>query len=399
MTTTADAHDGDLASFDFRNPAPDYAWDPFGATSDLRVGHAVWSTTWGGFWILTNAEDVRACLQNSTLFSSSGGFGIPAREKDRPIIPLELDPPEHAKYRQVLAPFFGPGSVNRLWPSLSEAAAVMVDEFAQDGHCEFMAQFAQRFPTRAMVAMLGLPVDDTPELVRWNHEFLHFRSIENPVGTELEAAQRIERYLAAAIRSRSVQPRDDLISQLVAAEVDGRPITADEVMSLVFQLFIAGLDTVTAVLGRSFLYLAERPQLQAALQDPALLDGAVEELLRMFPIALVTRTATSDVDFGGVHIRKGERILIDFDFWNRDSTEFERPDECNYSRQHNRHLSFGAGRHRCLGSHLARVELAVALKEFVARVPRFRLAGDAAPTPYADLVRGVTALPLAWDVP
>jgi cytochrome P450 len=397
-TTTAGAHNGDFASFDFRNPDPAYAWDPFGATAELRGGHAVWSTAWGGFWILNDAEDVRTCLQDSTLFSSSGGFGIPAREKDRRIIPLELDPPDHAKYRQVLGPFFGPRSVSQLWPSLREAAAAMVDDFVQDGHCEFMAQFSQRFPTRAMVTMLGLPVGDTPELVRWNHEFLHFRSIENPVGTERDAAERIERYLGAAIRSRTEQPRDDLISQLIAAEIDGRPITEDEVMSLVFQLFIAGLDTVTAVLGRSFLYLAERPHLQAALQDPSLLDGAVEELLRMFPIALVTRTATRDVDFGGVRIRRGERILIDFDFWNRDPTEFERPDECNYNREHNRHLSFGAGRHRCLGSHLARVELAVALQEFVARIPAFRLARDTAPAPYADLVRGVTALPLAWDV-
>jgi len=387
------------SGYNFRDTSPHYVLDPFAATNDLRIGRALWSDTWGGFWTLTSGKDVRDCLQDSELFSSSGGFGIPARQKDTRIIPLELDPPEHGKYRQALAPFFGPRSVALLEESLRRSAAALIDSFASDGHCEFMAQFAAKFPTAAMVATLGLPVEDTAKFVQWNHDFLHHHSIgDNTDGGELSAAQKIENYLAEAVRIRQATPRDDLITHLLEAVIDERPITTDEVVSIAFQLFIAGLDTVTAVLGRSFLYLARNPSdLARLIADPALTPNAVEELLRLFPIAIVTRTATRDVEFAGVSIRAGERVLIDMDFWNRDIAEFADPNDCDFARPNNRHISFGAGRHRCLGSHLARLELTVAMEEFHKRIPQYRLDEQAPPTPYADLVRGVNDLTLVWD--
>jgi cytochrome P450 len=384
--------------YNFRDTSPDYVLDPFVATRELRIGRAVWSNTWGGFWTLTSGKDVRDCLQDSALFCSSGGFGIPARQKDTRIIPLELDPPEHGKYRQALAPFFGPPAVGRLEQSLRQAAGDLIDGFVNDGRCEFMGQFAAKFPTAAMVAMLGLPVEDTAKFVQWNHEFLHHHSIgDNADGGELSAAQKIENYLAEAVRFRQETPLDDMISNLMQAKIDGRPITTEEVVAVAFQLFIAGLDTVTAVLGRSFLYLARnQPDRAALVADPGLTAGAVEELLRLFPIAIVTRTATHDVEFAGVSIREGERILIDMDFWNRDVAEFANPDDCDFARPNNRHISFGAGRHRCLGSHLARLELRIALEEFHRRIPEYRLDDQTPPSPYADLVRGVNDLTLVW---
>ncbi|MCW2495133.1 cytochrome P450 [Jatrophihabitans sp.] len=389
----------EFSGYNFRDTSPEYVLDPFVATRDLRVGRALWSPTWGGFWTLTSGKDVRDCLQDSTLFSSSGGFGIPARQKERKIIPVELDPPEHGKYRQALAPFFGPRAVGLLDESLRRAAGELIDSFVQDGRCEFMSQFAAKFPTASMVAMLGLPVEDTAMFVQWNHEFLHAHSIaDNSAGGELDAAQKIENYLAEAVRARQVKPLDDMISHLMEASIDGRSISVDEVVSIAFQLFIAGLDTVTAVLGRSFLYLAtNQADLSRLVADPSLRDSAVEELLRLFPIAIVTRTATRDADFAGVRIREGQRILIDMDFWNRDLAEFVDPDACNFARTNNRHISFGAGRHRCLGSHLARLELGIAIDEFHKRIPEYRLDEDAPPTPFADLIRGVNDLTLVWD--
>jgi len=400
MTSTqSESRSDPRAGYNFRDTSPDYVLDPFVATNDLRIGQAFWTDSWGGFWTLTNGKDVRDCLQDAELFSSSGGFGIPAREKDTRIIPLELDPPEHGKYRQALGAFFGPKAVALLEGPLRQAAGGLIDEFLPDGRCEFISQFAAKFPTSAMVATLGLPVDDTAKFVQWNHDFLHHHSIgDQSEGGELSAAQRIENYLTEAVETRREAPRDDLITRLLKAEIDGRSITTEEAVSIAFQLFIAGLDTVTAVLGRSFLYLAQnQSDLAQLVADPALTTGAVEEMLRLFPIAIVTRTATRDVEFAGVSIRKGDRVLIDMDFWNRDTAEFADPNHCDFARTHNRHITFGAGRHRCLGSHLARLEVTIAMEEFHKRIPRYRLDEQAPPVPYADLVRGVNELTLLWD--
>jgi cytochrome P450 len=375
--------------------------DPFGVFDAARGKRAFFSPTYGGYWVLTGAADIREAFQHPELFSSRI-TGIPPTPRPRKLLPLELDPPEHGRFRHPLAAVFSPQAVARLEPAIRATCRALVDGIADGGSAELLADFAVPFPTTIFVEILGLPDAEAPRFAAWNHALLHAH--DRPE-VRAEAKGQIAGYLDELVTRRMAEVAagegraDDLFAVLVQAEVDGRPLTRDEIFDYVFLLFIAGLDTVTAALGFSFAHLARNAEHRKALvADEALIPQAVEELLRAYSVVNPARTVTGDVEFAGACLREGDRVLLATVLANRDPAEFDDPTDVRFDRPSNRHLAFGAGPHRCLGSHLARCELQVALEEFHRRIPDYRIADGAVIRAHGGGAMGVDHLPLVWEV-
>jgi cytochrome P450 len=395
--TTAPAHvpESLIVDFDYHSD-PGFLADPYAALDRVRARRVFFSPRYGGYWVLTRYEDIRAVFQDPQTFSSAE-VAIPTGHFPRVLRPLALDPPEHGLYRKILSGAFSPPVAARREEEVRAVCRSLVEAFSGSGECELVNDFAKPLPTTIFVGMMGLPHAEAGQLVAWNDALLH--DYDDP-GSRREAATSINEYLAGVVqerRRRGTGPADDLIGMLIGSRVGDRDITDEEILDCLFLLFIAGLDTVTAVLGFSFWSLARRPDLQQRIvEDPGIVDTAVEELLRAHAIVNPARTATADATIAGdVRVRAGDRVLLATAFATRDPLEFDRPDVIDFDRQNNRHLAFGAGPHRCLGSHLARIELRVALQEFHRRIPRFRLDGHE-PIVHGGGVFGIDQLRLAW---
>jgi cytochrome P450 len=380
----------------------DYAVDPLedGSPVDgylkFRGEAPFWSPVAGGFWVLTDQESIRACLQDADTFSNRNiGLGYDGRP-GLVMIPEQLDPPEHTKYRRLLSPHFTPGAAARLEPEVRRIVVAEIDRFVEDGACDFVEQFAGRFPQIVFLQhILNFPVEEMETFLEWERDMMHH---PRDVAAAEQAAQSLLGFLRRTIAERAARPMaDDLITSLLAASVDGRPMTEEEVLSIAYLLFLAGLDTVTAALSFGFHLLAREPALRREIvDDPALAPAAVEELLRYHSFVSPIRTATRDVEFHGVTMRTGDRILPASALAARDPNEFPDPDVVDFHRAANRHIAFGAGPHRCLGSNLARVEFKVALEEWHRRIPRYELDPSGEVRFHAAGVLGVDTLPLRW---
>lgn len=380
---------------------PDLLADPFGRFDELRA-------TYRSFhdpapprpaWVLLRYADVHEAFQRYDVFSSHGCLDPPAGETRvfPPLIPEELDPPEHTKYRQLLTPLFTPGRMDALEPSIRAHCVSLIEGFLGDGGCDLVSQFARRYPTIIFMRLMGLPVEDADMFLDWADRLMHSNADNDPDGTaRTAAAMDIYGYLGTLLAQRREDARDDIVSYLLGCEIDGRPLDDQELLQITFLLYMAGLDTVAGALGYMFRHLAEvgddRHRLVA---DPSIVPGAVEELLRAYSIVTPVRVVTRDVDFAGCPMRKGDRVLLPTLSADRDD-EFGDGTSVRLDREVNRHLAFGAGPHRCLGSHLARLELRVALQEWHARIPDYRVADRAALRQHVAGVAGYDRLPLAW---
>jgi cytochrome P450 len=386
-----------VRDFDYHQGAA-FLVDPFAALDRARGDRAFFSTAYGGYWVLTRAADIREAFQHPDLFSSAQ-FSIPAGAYPRTMRPLALDPPDHTRYRQPLAPLFAPGPIARREPELRRVCAGLVDGFAPAGRSDLVADLARPFPTTVFVSMLGLPLAEATTFEQWNHDLTH--AYHDPE-LRKSAARSIIEYLDEVVTARQkkdADDREDVLSALVRTEVDGRPLDHEELVDYAFMLFVAGLDTVTAMLGFSFYCLATRPDIRARLvAEPALVRGAVEEFLRAYAIINPARVVTRDVTFAGVEMRAGDRLLLSTPLASRDPEEVDQADVVLIDREVNRHLAFGAGPHRCVGSHLARLELAIAVDEVLARIPDFHLATGEQPVVHAGGSFGVDRLVVEWEV-
>jgi cytochrome P450 len=374
----------------------DFLRDPFVAFRDLRDARVLWSPRHGGYWILTRIEDIRTALQRPHDFSSRA-TGIPAHvSRAEKLAPLELDPPEHTGYRRAIAPLFAPKAVTARTAAIDRTCAEFLDAVAGRGRAEFVADFAQPFPTVVFTNILGLPAGEAAKFVRWNNLLLH--SQDQPE-VRRSAGIEINDYLRELIADRHANPRDDVVSALLASDIEGRPATRAQVQNLCFLLFVAGLDTVTAALTWSFHFLAGHPEHRRQLVErPELLPGAVEELLRVHSFINPARTLTRDVEFAGVTMREGERVLLSTTLAGQDSDEFADVLEVRFDRPANRHLAFGAGPHRCAGSHLARDEIRTALRQWHARIPDYRIDEREPVSIHAGGAMGLDRLSLVWEV-
>ena len=385
-----------VRAFDYHIDA-EFLNDPFARFDRARGDRAFYSESQGGYWVLTRAEDIHAAFQQPHIFSSEQ-FAIPQGVYPRTLRPLALDPPDHGRYRQPLASFFAPQVVARREPVLRDLCATLIDDFAPDGSADLLDRLARPYPTTVFMEIFGLPLAELPTFQGWSHDFLH--AYDRPE-IRAAAAKNILQYLEDFVSRRSMEgpaDRDDLFALLQNTSIEGRPLGQDELLDYAFMLFVAGLDTVTGVLGFTLWCLARRPDLQARLRaDPTLTASTVEEMLRAHSIINTARVVAIDTEFAGVAMKAGDRVLLATSLASRDPAACDRADEIVVDREVNRHLAFGAGPHRCVGSHLARLELRLAIEELLGRLPEFRLASGEPITIHGGGSIGIDRLVVQWD--
>jgi cytochrome P450 len=355
----------------------------------LMGGHSV---------MLTRYEDVLWALKHPEVFSSKDVVQI---GNEVPLIPLSVDPPDHAKYRRLLDPQFSPRKMAELEPEMRKLVNEFIDGFIDRGECDFHEDYATPLPSSFFLALVGLPQSDLPTFLQWRDNTIR----PTPTAEENEAQIRertgheITRYFEEALEERRRHPDDRLLTKLVNGEVDGRPLTQAELLGACHLLLLGGLDTVTATLDCMILYLAQHPERRDALaSDLSLVPAAVEELLRhQTPVMMVPRIVAQDHEIGGVEFKAGDSATLLLGAANVDSDEFDGATDARFDRERNRHVAFGGGPHRCLGSHLARLELHVAMEEWHRRIPVYEIA-DGAEIHYSPGIRQADNLPIRFPV-
>jgi cytochrome P450 len=348
---------------------------------------------------ISRYEDVLWALRHPEIFSSA--MDAVAIGQEQPLIPLQIDPPDHTGYRRLLNPEFTPKKMAALEADVRVLVNRLIDGFVDHGSCNFHEEFATPLPSTIFLRLLGLPQADLPMFLRWRDntvrpdvardDFEGAARIREATGREISA------YFERAIDASRQAPEEGLLGQLVRAGMNGRELTREELLGILHLLLLGGLDTVTATLDCMIAYLARHPDRRRQLvEDPSLIEPAVDELLRReTPVQVVLRTATQDVEVRGVQVRKGELVTLVLGAANGDEKQFLAADAFELADGHNHHVAFGGGPHLCLGAHLARLELRVAIEEFHRRVPDYRIA-DGAEIHYSPGIRQADQLPLVF---
>jgi len=347
-------------------------------------------------WYLLGFEDQREAFQKSDIFSSRVVSPIIDQKDQPPWIPLTLDPPEHQKYRRLLNPWFTETTAKEITPRVRERCIELIESFRSSGRCDLVTDFARLYPTHIFMKIMGLPVEESGKFLRWIDELMHTSDAADPDRSlRLRTQQEISQYLGELINARRTEPRDDLVSYLTRASIDDRQLTDMELLAISFLLYMAGLDTVAGMLTYIFRHLAEHPDHRNRLREyPQTIPDAVEEFLRYYAIVTTARLVSRDVEFAGCPMRAGDRVVLPTAASGRDPKQLADADKFIIDRPENRHLSFGAGPHRCLGSHLARVELAVAIEEWHQRIPDYSVPAGADVPEYTGTQMGIASLPL-----
>lgn len=349
--------------------------------------------------IVSGRADIDAILRNADVFSS--GSSAADLGNIRPLIPLQIDPPDHRKYRKLFDPLFSPHAMRELEAPIERLANELIDGFIDEDEIDFVTRFSLPYPSQVFLTMLGLPLGDLPRLLDMKDGIIrpHIKlgtPVRHPDADALRAAtgRTIYAYFEQVLADRKAGS-DDLIARFLGAEVGGERLSHDDIVDVCFLFLIAGLDSVSATLDCFFRYLAEHPDRRAEIvTDPTLIPPAVEELLRWeTPVMLVSRVATSATEVAGCPITAGEQVLALLGSANTDETEWADAGEVRWDREHNRHIAFGGGIHRCLGSHLARLELRVALRVWHRRMPEYRIR-PGADLEHATGVRSLSAFPM-----
>ena len=318
---------------------------------------------------------------------------MPADEEPR-LIPLGLDPPVHGHYRLPLMRAFSPDIIKAMEAGIRSFAADLIEGIKPHGSAEFVEAIAEPMPILIFMKLMGMPLDRLREFREWVYDML---SSDNE--RRASSYGHVHAMMEPLIREREAAPRDDLISRLVHSEIDGRPTTYDEVQAYCLLLFAAGLDTVANSLSFGVNLLSSDQELQARLRaNPELIPEAVEEFLRRYGIVFTPRTAALDVSFGGVDIRGGERVLLMLPAGNLDPTAFPEPALFDLDRENKAHMTFNSGPHRCIGSHLARLELRVFYEEWLKRMPTVRIDPAKKVTYRTGLTLALDKVPIVWDV-
>jgi cytochrome P450 len=377
--------------------------DPYPVIDRLRAACPVThSEAFGGFWVVTRYEDCHFVLQNHQLFSSVQNVVPDTRMTALgPDIPTQIDPPDHGKYRSILNPLLSPPAVAVLEPQMRDLSIELIDAIVAAGRCDFLAGFAVPYPSRIFVPLMGLPESDIDTFLGWKNKILHTRDPEQKAGNFQTVNAELQTYFTAIFndRTRRDSPGDDLVGHLVKARYDDRrPITLDEFVGMACLLWGAGLDTVTAQLALAIHYLATHPDLRDRLaSDLSLVPNAIEELMRFDSLVNDCRKATTDVEIGGRTIKAGDMVMVMYGAAGRDPEQFAEPNRIDFQRQPIRHFGFGAGVHRCAGSHLARLELRVAMEEIHRRMPRYALDPEWPVQRHFGYVRGLDSLHLILE--
>ncbi len=359
--------------------------------------------TFTGGKVLSRYEDVLWALRNPQIFSSEMEMQL-ALGTERPMIPQQIDPPGQTKYRKVLDPRFSKKRMLELAPDVRRHANELIDSFIDAGSCEFDQAFAVPLPCTAFLSLMGLPQSELPFLLRLKDGIIRPQTLldgeptmEESQACRVQTGKDIYAYFEEVIDERVRKPGSDMVSYLLETEIGGHKLSREDILDVSFLLILAGLDTVTATLGCNIAYLASNPaQRERLVADPALLPAAVEELMRWeAPVTAVPRIVREDFTLHGVAFKAGEMVSLQIGAANLDDEEFGDALNVDLGRVRNRHMAFGGGPHRCLGSHLARMELQVAMEVWHERVSSYSIAPGETPV-YSPGIREVTHLPLVW---
>lgn len=357
-----------------------------------------------GFAVAASRRAVDEVLRHPEVFTSRDVVQL---GNVRPLLPLSIDPPDHVGYRKILDPLFAPKRMDAIEDDIAARVNHFIDAFVDRGACNFTEELAVPFPSAVFLGLMGLPWDELDTFLRLKDGIIRpggatLMEAENVDPLERkriqeETAQEIYDYFNAILDERERQPEDDILSGFLRAEVDGRALSREDILDICFLLLIAGLDTVTDSLTCFFAFLAQHPDHRRQIAgDPSLIPAAVEELLRWeTPVPGVPRMALADTELLECPVKAGSMVLASLGAANVDPAEFDDPFEVRFDRASNRHLGFGGGVHRCLGSHLARRELRVTLREWHRRVPDYELK-PGIELHYARGLRSVENLELVW---
>jgi cytochrome P450 len=384
---------------DFDHTDPTWTENPFPIWDEIRsVSPVVHTDRFLGCYLPTTYEAVREIAQDTLHFSSRR---VLVRD-ERPEIrvnaapPITSDPPVHKPAKQLLLPPFTPAATAKLEPRVRAICNELIDEFIADGQCDAAARYTKHIPVRTIAHMLGIPEQDGDLFIGWIHAILEL-GIKNE-GVLMQAVEEMSAYFSAQIERRKTVPSDDLISYLMKAKrPSGEPLEDSHVIGTLRLLLIAGIDTTWSAIGASLWHLAKTPgDRKRLVAEPSLMPTAVEELLRAYSPVTMAREVMKETVVSGCPVKPGNMVLLSFPSANRDPAVFPDADKVVLDRKENRHAAFGLGIHRCVGSNLARMEMTVAIEEWLKRIPEFRLDPAGEVTWSQGTVRGPRQLPLLF---
>ena len=375
---------------------------PHEAYRQLREGCPVARSNFAGSpaVYLSRYDDVLWALRHPEIFSSD--VDALSIGQEQPLIPLQVDPPEHTRYRRLLNPEFVPRKIAELEGDVRVLVNGIIDTFAERGHCDFHDEFATPLPSTIFLRLMGLPQADLPMFLQWRDDVVRPdvapNDLEGAERVRAAASHAINGYFERSIEQRRRTPDDGLLSRLLQSEIDGERLTQTELLGISHLMLLGGLDTVTATLDCMVAYLARHPdQRRRLVEMPSMMSPAIEELLRReSPVMVVLRILTRDVTIGDTELVAGDHVTLLIGAANGDGSEFGDGDDVDIGRDPNRHLAFGAGNHLCLGAHLARLELCVALEELHRRIPDYRIPDDVE-IHYSPGIRQADHLPLVFE--
>jgi cytochrome P450 len=352
--------------------------------------------------LLSRKAEIDEALRHPEIFSSNMD-AVDLKNK-RPLIPLQIDPPDQRKYRKLLDPIFSPRKMTAMDESVSALVNHLIDQFIDRGEVDFAKEFSVPFPSQVFLTLLGLPLDELDRfltmkdgIIRPDHVTGKLYGSREAVEYQQKIADSVYDYFNEVLDEREKERQNDLLSHFLDVEVDGDRLTREDILDICFLFLIAGLDTVTATLDCMFAFLAEHPEHRRQLaEDPAIIPNAIEELLRWeTPVMGVARVAVAETELAGCPVHQGDQVMIMIGSANTDEAEFPDAEEVRFDREVNRHIAFGGGIHRCLGSHLARLELRVALREWHKRIPEYEIEPDHTLV-YTSGIRSIDYFPMRF---
>lgn len=362
-----------LVDYDFGTPSPELHRTLADAREACPAG---WSDLYGGFWLLTTFDEVQGAARDFEQFTTTRGIMIPPTGASMPVIPAELDPPDHTPFRKLTLPYFTARAVKEVEPELRDIVRRTIAGFSGTGRADLVRDVAEVVPPLAIGLILGLDAEQWPEIRRLAGAFMS--SAKTDIGAKMQAAQELEAWVEERIRVRRENPTDDTLSKLVNAQIDGEDIPAVTALGMIQLMVMAGHETTIHGIGSlMFRVLAEPGMKERLLDDPALMRSAVHESLRIDPpIMHMARTAVEDRNHSGATMRSGDKVMLNFGAANRDPDKFPEPGRFDIDRDSGPHLGFGTGRHRCIGEHLAVTEMLVVLEEILTTLPDVRIVGE-----------------------
>jgi cytochrome P450 len=377
--------------------------DPYPVYRQLRDDAPVFRAETANTWVLSRHQDVIAALLDHQSYSSVNGVfptppDAPFLESFLPMM-IMMDPPRHDQLRGLVSKAFTPRRIAALEAGIDELAVSLTEGLTSNqGRADFVADFAGGLPAMVIADLLGVPREDRQQFRQWSSTLIQSNPAHGEVAEGLAAAAAVYGYFADFLADRRRAPRDDLMSALVAAEIDGQHLSDDELLGFCLLLLIAGHETTTNLLGNAAVVLAEHPQSRHRLAaDPTLIGHAVEEMLRYdSPVQGLSRVLTTDVTVHGTTMSRGDSVLLLFGSANRDERVFARPDVFDIDRKPEHQVAFGRGIHFCLGAALARMEARIALRALLSRLPNWAVDGDCAVRLRSGPIRGYLSLPILW---